>query len=129
MYLENFGGTLAESESRVEFPWHEVEEALGEVGAIAESEEAREQAARAVHALLGWLVRGQRQPTARLDAIIGRRALAMAWSIDPSLLDASPSLARLADDLGITRAGMSWHAAEFSRTFRIHNRAQPHPMT
>ncbi len=115
-----------------DFDWAGLEEALGEAGRELEVADARRQAADAVGILLRWLAKPEGHSGTsgiygrNFDRTVGRRALAMVWVIRPDLVD-SASLAHLSRELGLTRAGMSFHAAKFSREFGIHNRVQPHP--
>lgn len=74
--------------------------------------------------LFGWLTHGKKLPSEGLDRLIGRRAIAMIWVIRPDLIEGTPSLATLAKQLGETRAGLSWHASDFTRVFGLRNRGQ-----
>src|SRR5439155_11679132 len=57
----------------------------------------------------------------------GRRVLALAWTIDPSLIEESPSLAAIAKAIGCTRAALSVHSAQAHRHFGIRrSRGQCH---
>jgi hypothetical protein len=62
--------------------------------------------------------------SAGADRRIGRRFLALAWVVDPSLFAGSPSLAKLAARLGTDSATLSRLTSEATRTFGITNRCQ-----
>lgn len=129
MYDDNFTSDAVDPLSghgHEEFPWAELAAALGESDSIMASDEARSQAARAVRVLLGWLVGTRRFSAPGEEVVLGRRVIAMVWAVDPGLIAGSPSLAEIAEALGCTRAGLSWHAAKFSKEFGIANRCQPH---
>jgi hypothetical protein len=56
----------------------------------------------------------------------GRRFLALAWALDPSLFPGSPSLHALAKRLHMDVSGLSRVAAMATKEFGIKNRAQAH---
>lgn len=60
------------------------------------------------------------------DKRIGRRFLAFAWVINPSLIEGSPSLSSIARALGVHKVTLSVHSAQAARDFGIRNRAQSH---
>lgn len=57
---------------------------------------------------------------------VATRLLGLAWTIDPSLIDGSPSLSKLATKIGCHKVVLSVHSAEAHRDFGIQNRAQSH---
>jgi len=123
-FREDYQAPEATADARTqEFDWVGLEVMLGEAPASPSGRDLV-MMAEALSRLFAWLVDGKRMPKRGLDRIIGRRALAMVWVVRPDLIAGTPSLAKIAKDLGQSRAGLSWHAAEFSRVFGIRNRAQ-----
>jgi len=57
---------------------------------------------------------------------IGRRLIALAWTITPDYFEEGPSLAQIAKAIGCTRATLSVHSAQARRQFGIRNRCQDH---
>lgn len=108
----------------LDFDWPQLEQLLQE----AEQADARAPdislLGEVLCRLFGWLTHGKKLPAEGLDRLIGRRAIAMIWVIRPDLIEGTPSLATLAKQLGETRAGLSWHAADFTRVFGLRNRGQ-----
>ena len=123
-FRDDYSSPKATSDARAqEFDWVGLEAMLGESPASPSGRDLVLMA-EALSRLFAWLVDGKRLPHRGLDRIIGRRAIAMVWVVRPDLIEGTPSLAAIARRLGQTRAGLSWHAAEFSRVFGIRNRAQ-----
>jgi len=60
------------------------------------------------------------------QARIGRRFIALAWVVNPSLFECGPSLRSLALRLGVHVVTMSRLTAEVSRQFGVSNPAQQH---
>lgn len=60
------------------------------------------------------------------DALIGRRAIALGWTLSPALFIGSPSLRRLSKSIGVNNRNMSKLTAQASRKFGCRNRAQLH---
>ena len=62
-----------------------------------------------------------------VEAMVGRRFLAMAWVTNPGLFQGSPSASKLAQSLGIKRRADFWElTGEVSRVLGITNRSQKH---
>lgn len=108
----------------IEFDWSAVFAGLGEAEDVAAG---RDIAAQAVRRIILWLVAEHRHmrndARKRFDAVVGRRVIALAWSLDPSLLAESPTLARLARRLGCERATLSKVSRKAQRDFRLTPRA------
>lgn len=127
-FRDDYIDPKATADARTVAPdWAAIEAALGEVAEVAETDAAKDLASQAIHRLLGWLVRGKRLPSTRLDELIGRRTLALIWVVRPDLIEGTPSLASLAARCGTTRAALSVHTRRFTEAFGITNRAQPTP--
>jgi hypothetical protein len=58
--------------------------------------------------------------------LVGRRLMALAWVINPSLFEDSPSIRELNRRLGFQGSTMRMLTGEASRAFGIRNRAQGH---
>jgi hypothetical protein len=104
-----------------DFDLEAVERALGEAQAIAGRD--YDALVTALNHLVGFLVRGATNE--RGDTKAGRRVLALAWVINPSLFGGI-SLTALAKKVGLSTKNLSVFAAEVSRTFGIRNRGQAH---
>lgn len=102
-----------------EFDWESVYLDLDGEGL---DDDSKRKLAEALRRLLGWLTRSSDRQV--LSArVVGVRTLAMLWSVDPSLIDGSPSLRKLARRLRISRSVLSKHSSAASRQFGIRNRA------
>jgi hypothetical protein len=55
---------------------------------------------------------------------IARRACALAWVVNPSWFEGSPTLSELGQHLGISKSILSKHTSEVTGVFGIQNRAQ-----
>jgi hypothetical protein len=73
----------------------------------------------ALGVLLRWIVRGD-----RLD-IIGRRAVALAWVVNPDIFHGM-SAAALARKSGCSHFGLNENTADASRVTGLRNRSQDH---
>ena len=110
--------------SHSDFPWAELSEKLGEVSEpLAPGDRA--DLASALRAILHFLLCDGKQAS-RLTERIGRRCVALAWTIDPSLFDGTPSLTALAKSLDLFAPQIAIHSGDASRRFGIRNRAQAH---
>lgn len=67
-----------------------------------------------------------RLEAARAFEKIGRRVVALWWTVNPQYFDGAPSLATLAKRLKMDDSGLSRLTAELTRAFGVHNRAQAH---
>lgn len=113
-----------DNHSIVEFDWDELMVRLGE----AQTELAPRDYTGLVEALrsiLDWMMPSHLHRDG-CDRTIGRRAIALAWAMNPALFENSPSLSQIAKDLGLGKATMSTYTAEASRRFQVRNRGQNH---
>ena len=108
------------------FDWPSLEALAGEAEARDSTTPDFALLAETLNRLFAWLVEGRSHSLRHLDRTIGRRAIAMIWVVRPDLIEGTPSLAQLAEQLGETRAGLSLYAADFTRTFGLANRGQVH---
>jgi hypothetical protein len=108
---------------REEFDWAGLSELLGESRPIAESAPDFALLGETLNRIFAYLLNG-RAASRHLDRTIGRRVIAMIWVVRPDLIEGTPSLARIARQLGETRAGLSKQACEFSRLFGVVSRGQ-----
>jgi hypothetical protein len=60
------------------------------------------------------------------ESVIARRALALAWTMNPAFFEDSPSLSKIAERIGTHKVSLSSYAASASRTFGVRNRGQRH---
>ena len=106
-----------------DFDWASMDQELGE---LAEELDAHDYEALtvALRRVLLWIVHRCNNPGS--DLIIGRRALALTWVINPGLIPGSPSLRRLERRLGIPQNMLSRYAADATREFGYRNRGQAH---
>lgn len=126
--------TLHES---YDFDWDELYERLGE--SVQEKEtagrddfEEMQRLCFAIRRIFSWLLNGEIKQGA--DKVAGRRLIALAWVLHPSLLKLgpdvfkgeSPSLTTLSHTLGFKTPVLSVIAADVRREFGIRNRAQAH---
>lgn len=117
--LSQFAPTRhAPKEGVIEFDWEELARLLGERPEVKESD--LEVAAVALGVLIRWVVSAQTHHS--LDTL-GRRVVALAWVVDPSIFDGD-SAAAVGRRFGVCRQMISCEAAAFSRTFGLRNRAQ-----
>jgi hypothetical protein len=114
---------------KLDFDYDAVDLALGFVNETVEDRDLPAMAA-AVKMLLAMIVEGRYNPRHHHRSAwvnrISRRALMLAWVLDPSLIEGSPSLSEVARDLKCHKVTLSVHSAEFRRRLGIHNRAQSH---
>ena len=106
----------------VDFDWQELATLMGETQRELEPRDY-EALAEALSVFLRWLVD---VPLGHESAaqIIGRKTLALVWTINPALMHNSPSLAEAANQLGLDRQRLSAYAAEVTRRFSVTNRSQ-----
>jgi hypothetical protein len=125
-FHEAHSGQLDPLDGRVgEFDWDAIESALGEQ---CPDLTERDYAAMgiALRRVLQWMVTVGRCEPKKMAEIIGRRTLALAWVMDPSILEGSPSLSSLAKRIGTSKAVLSLSSSKASKVFGISNRAQSH---
>lgn len=125
-FHESYSGPLDPLDGRVgEFDWEAIEHALGEQ---CPDLTERDYAAMgiALRRVLQWMVTVGRCEPKKMAEIIGRRTLALAWVMDPSIIEGSPSLSSLAKRIGTSKAVLSLSSSKASKVFGISNRAQAH---
>jgi len=123
-YTEGFdGGDEVEPtiEACADFDWASVERAFGE---LRDDPEQRDRLAAVLRFVFDWMLRGNLR---RMNAlhVIGKRAVAMAWVIDPARFN-NDSLRSIAMQLGCTAGNISPLTAEFSRLTGITNVFKAH---
>lgn len=107
-----------------DFDWEAVERALGEEPGDDEGAIDYQAFAFALRRVLRWLV--ARRQARGWDRTVGRRAIALAWIVDPSFIPGAPSLRRIEGRLLIPRNILSRYVAEATREFGLRNRGQSH---
>lgn len=106
----------------VDFDWAALEEGL-DAHQLQASE--FERLGDALHTLLDWIIPRNIAP-ATLEKVVARRAIALAWCISPAYFEGSPSLTRLAAEIGVNKVLLSRHTADVRRRFGVSNRSQAH---
>ena len=106
----------------VPFPWEEVFDHL-DSGKGREGRD-REDLASALKAVIAWLVSSP-VTSPRAIKVVGQRAIALAWVLDPQLLDGR-SLSRIAKGLRISPDSLQRLSGEVSRRYQVRNRGQAH---
>jgi hypothetical protein len=106
----------------VPFPYEEVYARLDAHGGFANRD--REELAAALKAVIGWLV-STPVTNPRSLKVVGQRAIALAWVLDPKLLQGR-SLSRIAKGLGISPDTLQRISGQVSRAYGIRNRGQSH---
>jgi hypothetical protein len=125
-FHEDYSGDLDPLDGREgEFDWGAIERAMGEECPDL-SERDYASMGIALRRVLRWLVSVGRADQRRVAELIGRRTLGLAWVVDPSLIEGSPSLSTLAKQLGTSKAVMSLSSSKASKVFGVSNRAQSH---
>lgn len=105
-----------------DFDYDAVDRALGSKVEEMDAESVA-QLAKALTVILQWLCEVQLDKDS--DRAMGRRAMAMAWVVNPNLFGGM-SLSELAEVLGTHKMNLSRHASDFSRLFHVRNRGQSH---
>ena len=110
--------------AHVDFPFDEVQNALDGKGL-----DSQETAAELVRRIFLWVTdvnMGARRKR-KAQELTGRRFIALAWVLDPSLFNCSPSATDLSKQIGIKCApSFQQLTGEASRMFGISNYAQRH---
>ena len=75
--------------------------------------------------VIEWIIEGADFTKLDADAHVGRRAIALFWTLNPDCFE-GVSLTALANRLGLHKAILSAQAAEARRKFGIKNRGQAH---
>lgn len=107
-----------------DFDWTSLYASLGEDQAEV-SEHDYKAMSHAVRVLFAWILKVDPQKPCS-ERTIARRLIGLAWTIDPSLIDGSPSLTAIAKTLSCHKVVLSIHSAQAHRHFGIRNRAQSH---
>src|SRR5438045_6212525 len=81
--------------------------------------------ARRSNQSLKWIIKGADFTKLDADAHVGRRAIALFWTLNPDLFE-GVSLTTLANRLRLHKAILSAQAAEARRKLGIKNRGQAH---
>lgn len=122
---------LTEHRGDGEFDWDELDRRLGELRetGIDEAFDGQEamRFAFALHTILDWLI-VEPENLSRKHGLrsIGKRAISMAWVLNPKRFGDDASLRTLAKNLGFDAANISPLTAEFSRVFNVFNKFQKH---
>ncbi len=58
------------------------------------------------------------------DKQVGRRMIALAWAVDPSIIEGSPSMRQLAKQMGLIGAVLSKSTSKATKRFGLSNRSQ-----
>ncbi len=82
-------------------------------------------ARRSNQSIIEWIIEGADFTKLDADAHVGRRAIALFWTLNPDYFE-GVSLSALANRLGLHKAILSAQAAEARRKFGIKNRGQAH---
>lgn len=107
-----------------DFDWNELYRALNE-GQAEISEHDYAAMGHAVRVLLQWVLKvSPSKPCS--ERMIARRLIGLAWTIDPGLIEGSPSVSQIARELECHKVVLSIHTASARRHFGINNRAQSH---
>src|SRR5947208_12107353 len=125
-FLENYRSEHEDTlDARTyDFDWADPESRLGEA---EEQLEDRDFAAHgsALQSIIEWIIEGADFTKLDADAHVGRRAIALFWTLNPDYFE-GVSLTALANRLGLHKAIVSAQAAEARRKFWIKNRGQAH---
>jgi hypothetical protein len=109
----------------VEFDWCTLERSLGDSCPEMEPTDYA-LLAHALRIVMRWLTSTKRTKRLRGEQAeyIGRKALVLAWVIDPSIIEGSPALRHLAAELGISRSMLSKLAVRAAQFTGRPNRSQ-----
>ena len=125
-FLENYRNEYEDtSDARTyDFDWAALERRLGEA---EEQLEDRDFAAvgSALQSIIEWIVQRADFSKLDVDAHVGRRAIALFWTLNPDYFE-GVSLTALANRLGLHKAILSAQAAEARRKFGIKDRGHAH---
>lgn len=123
-FIEGFASDTVEptETSYHEFDFDAVEAAFSEVTGTPEDAEKFKQV---TNWLLDWLLKVDLNDNRALKAI-GKRAVAMAWVLEPERFGEKASLRSLSRLLGFTAPNIAPITAEFSRRTGIRNKFQDH---
>jgi hypothetical protein len=108
------------ADTHADFPFDEID---SEIAGL--DEENRAKLCQAYRRIFQWFCNiNLKSDTA--PVMISRRVLALAWVLDPSLIEGSPSAAELARKIGCPRTKFHGLTGSVVRKFGIRNRAQAH---
>jgi hypothetical protein len=106
------------------FDWDDLFRRLGE-GDCPLDERDYVAMGQALRRIFGWILEWPANSNRGLTITrIGRRTLALIWTVSPDLLNCS--LRRLAARAGCLRQSLQIHSADVRATFRVQNRYQSH---
>jgi hypothetical protein len=110
-------------EEAYNFDYADVSRRLGEAEEVAESTSAEVSPAEFFRAWALWVLQYRSDSSLKVTEQVGRRFLALAWLIDPGLIPGSPSLRKLAAQLGIKVPVLSELTSDLHRRWGLTNRA------
>lgn len=108
----------------IDFDWDDLAARLGETKEELPGRDY-ESLLVAFRRLFDWLLATDLQRPG-CERFIGRRVIALAWAMNPGIFEGSPSLTKLAEQIGVHKATLSNYTSDASRTFGVRNRAQAH---
>jgi len=106
-----------------DFDWEGLEARLDEAATLPDAE--RERLVEVFTSLISWAVSCSNPKAIKLEQV-GKRVIALAWTLSPSYFEGMPSCRELAKRAGIHKDSLSDCTAKASRKFGIKNRAQSH---
>lgn len=108
-----------------DFPFEELFAVLdGDASKLSERD--RSELCSALREILRWIVGEIEDGSINPALVVGYRALALAWVVDPGLIPNAPSLRKLAHKLKRDPMVLSRPAAAARRKFGLKNRASVH---
>lgn len=110
------------TEPYADFDWNELYACLGEAEEL--DEESKLRLIALFRRILHWVLNTNINNTHAAD-LIGRRAIAFAWVMDPELFEGK-SMTAVAAAFGLHKQTLSRTCAEATREFGMQNRAQAH---
>jgi len=116
------------TEQHSDFDWEGLEHRMGEVVYLSHAD--RTKLAYVLRRFLQWSIDVPANLGPRHSLrLIGRRAVALAWVIEPRLFEDAPSGRQLAKRFRIHPVSMARLTGEASRTFGVRNGSQVHART
>jgi hypothetical protein len=119
---ESFTGECVDplADAAIDFDFSEIDR---EIDTLEDGD--REKLAQVVRRIFQWVVRGNLNAKSAPVAI-SRRWLALAWVLDPGLIEGTPSATELARRIGCPPSKFHTLTGAITRDFKITNRAQRH---
>jgi hypothetical protein len=125
---------LHEPGKHTNFDWEGLFHSIGEDGPDMEAAfrlEVMAVAAKAMRELLRWQVEPYSSPLGGkgrkgMLGTIARRVLALAWALDPTIMQGAPSLRRMAKYLKCDMMAIGKHSSSARRKFWTRNRSASH---